>query len=69
MASQNDAIYSCRMDDPPPLGPDEVPSLDELNRLARTLLCEMAQHDPRLTEVLRRAGLDPEVEWRRQRTN
>jgi hypothetical protein len=46
------------MKDPPPLRPDEIPSRDELTRLALALLCEMAQHDPGLAEMLNREGLD-----------
>jgi hypothetical protein len=48
------------MDHPPHLGPDEMPSPEELRSLARELLQEMAEHDSSLAERLRTRGIEPE---------
>jgi hypothetical protein len=49
------------MDDPPPkLGPDEVPTREELGRLALSLLRELAETYPAVAEMMRERDIDPE---------
>jgi hypothetical protein len=46
------------MDQPPVLGPGQLPSPEELYRLAVDLLRELAQHDPKIAEKARARGIE-----------
>jgi hypothetical protein len=48
------------MDHPPQLQPDEMPNREELSRLARELLREMARFDASLAQRLRSRGIEAE---------
>ena len=48
------------MDHPPQLKPDEMPNREELSRLARDLLREMARFDDSLAQRLRSRGIEAE---------
>ena len=48
------------MDHPPQLTPDELPNREELSRLARDLLREMARFDDSLAQRLRSRGIEAE---------